>query len=231
MRQLHQQQLKILDGLLFSLSAKYSELKPILMENSQFVFHLERLIKMGLIKKGRAGYQLTTAGKEYANRIYVRDLKIIRQVKSTTVICACKEKNHQRFFLVYQRLKHPFFGCWGFPTEKPRWGEKLITAVARGLKEEASLRGEGKLFAIRHYRVYSKKDKLLEDKLMHAFLFRNPQGKLKGSIEGNYCWVKEKDLIKKVKPPLEEFREFYQALKDFKNKISFKEIDVKTKRF
>ncbi|MFC1789857.1 NUDIX hydrolase [Patescibacteria group bacterium] len=231
MKQLHPQQLKILDGLLFSSRSRYSDLKPILMENSQFVFHLERLIRMGLIEKQKSMYQLTPVGKEYANRIYAQDLKIKRQVKTTTVICAIRENEKSKDFLIYKRLKHPFFGCWGFPTEKPRWGESLKKTASRGLQEEAGLEGEGKLFAIRHYLVYSFEGKLLEDKLMHAFIFKNPLGKLASSIEGDYSWVKEGNLTKKIDPPLEEFWEFYNTFMEFKGKISFKEIKIKTKRF
>jgi ADP-ribose pyrophosphatase YjhB (NUDIX family) len=230
-KQLHKIQLKILDGLLFASQAKYSDLKPVLMENSQFVFHLEQLIKLGLVKKDKTKYTLTPEGKEYANRIFIETMRVESQAKVTTVICAVKEEDEKKQLLLYERLKNPFYGCIGFPTEKPWWGEKIADAARRGLQEEAGMDGQAELFAIRHYRVYSRKKKLVEDKLMHAFLFKNPKGKLESNIEGDFFWTAEKDLKKKVTKPLEEFWEFYEALKNFKGRITFKEIDVKTKKF
>jgi ADP-ribose pyrophosphatase YjhB (NUDIX family) len=230
MKQLHDCQLKILDGLLFTKQARYSQLKPVLMENSQFVFHLKKLITLGLVKKISSKYTLTPKGKEQANRIFTKTLKIEPQMKVTTVICAFKE-GKEKSFLLYKRLKNPFYSCLGFPTEKPNWGETIAAAAKRGLKEEASLNGQPQLFAIRHYLVYSEKGKLLEDKHMHAFFFKNPRGKLQGNIEGNFFWVKEDKLKEEITRPLEEFWEFYEALKTFKGEITFKEIKLKTNKF
>jgi hypothetical protein len=91
--------------------------------------------------------------------------------------------------------------------------------------------GKPKLYAIRHYKVILKSGELVEDKLMHAYFFENPIGELNGNIEGDYFWVKENELKKKVTKPLEEFWGLFEALKSFDGKISFKEIDIKTGKF
>ncbi|MFA6982243.1 MAG: NUDIX domain-containing protein [Patescibacteria group bacterium] len=232
MKQLHTIQLKILRDLLFSDSARYSEIKPIDMENSQFVFHLEKLIESGLIEKEDIAYRLTDAGKEYANKIDTDIVKISHQAKVTTILCAIKENPTSKEYLIYKRLKNPFYGCMGFPTEKPKWGETMEEAAKRGLAEEASLDGTPVLFAIRHYLVYSDQNgSLLEDKIMHAFMFVDPTGDLKGNLEGDYQWVKEKDLEKTVEPQLEEFPEILEALTKFKKEVTFKELRVRTSRF
>jgi hypothetical protein len=104
MSYLHEVQLKILEGLLFSVSAKYSDLKPLRMENSQFVFHLKQLIKNGLVAKSGLKYGLTSQGKEFANRITTENLTITQQAKVTTVLSAYKTDGKDNSFLLYKRL-------------------------------------------------------------------------------------------------------------------------------
>lgn len=232
MKQLHEVQLKILKDLLFSQSLKYSEIKPLAMENSQFVFHLDRLILESLVEKQGSTYTLTAKGKEYANKMDEEKNEVVFQAKVTAVICAIRQRGKQRDFLIYKRLKNPFYGCVGFPTEKVKWSESVAEAATRGLKEETGLVGKPQLLAIRHYRVLTLNKKLVEDKIMHAFIFVNPTGKLEGNVEGEFTWVRESNLKTFVNLPLEEFWEFYGAFKAFgKSGITFKELAVITDKF
>ncbi|HSX39884.1 MAG TPA: NUDIX domain-containing protein [Candidatus Saccharimonadales bacterium] len=232
MKQLHEIQLNILRDLLFSDVLRYSDIKPVDMENSQIVFHIDKLIENGLVTKVDTLYKLTDAGKEYANQIDTDIVKVPHAVKATTIFCAVRNASSEKEYLIYKRLKNPFYGCLGFPTEKPKWGETLEGAAKRGLKEEANLDGEGKLFAIRHYLVFSKESgEIVEDKLMHAFLFINPTGNLAGNIEGDYQWIKESELSQKVIPALEEFSEILEALNNFNGVVSFKELKIATSKF
>ncbi len=239
MKQLHEIQLAILNTILFKDWAKYSELKTDKeMENSQFVFHLDKLIELKLIEKNGEKYKLTPSGKEYANRLTTETTKIGQQAKITTVLCATRIINNNTELLVYKRLKNPFYGCMGFPTEKVKWGENIALAAKRGLKEEAGLDAEPTLFAIKHYKIHSPAKILLEDKLMHGFMFTvSEQKALKTNenssvnTEGNYFWVPEKLLKQKIKKPLEEFWGFYKSLKDFNGNISFEEISLETEKF
>ncbi len=230
MKQLHQTQIEILKNLLFRKSARYSEIKPLEMEPAQFVFHLNKLIEADFIKKGEDTYALTDTGKEFANRITTEANKIEERVKATTVLIPVRTQNNELEFLIYKRLKNPFYGCFGFATEKPFWGETYIDAASRGLHEETNLTGTPQLCAIKHYVVYSN-EKLVEDKLMHAFIFNNPTGDLQNTNEGTFEWIKESELKHKVDPPLEEFWDFYNAYKTFDGNITFEEKRINTERF
>ncbi len=231
MKQLHPVQMKILRELLFSPSLKFSEIKPLKMEGSQFVFHLDKLINVGYLEKVDSIYTLTPRGREYANKMDEKTKLVIPQAKVSAVQCAVKKEGKKKYYLIYTRLKHPFYGCQGFPTEKVAWGESLHEASQRGLEEETGLRGKAQLFAIRHYRVYLPSQELVEDKIMYAHKIEDPQGVLRANLEGEFDWIREEDLKKKVINPLEEFWEFFQALKENQDIVSFKEIDVITDRF
>ena len=169
MKQLHEIQMQILQKLLFSDVLKYSDLKPEEMEPAQFVFHLDRLLGLDLVEKQDNHYMLTSAGKEYANRVTVETGKIERNVKATTVLVPYRIVGGKKEFLIYKRLKNPFYGCFGFATGKPKWGESFADAAKRELFEETSLKGTPKIFAIRHYIVVSD-EKVVERRQTNACL-------------------------------------------------------------
>ncbi|MBU0976008.1 MAG: NUDIX domain-containing protein [Patescibacteria group bacterium] len=232
MTDVHEIKLDILRKLLFSKRLRYSKLKAEEIEGSHFTYHLDALLREDLIKKLDNGlYELTQAGKEYANRMRTRTSEMKIQPKLTTVICCVRTRNSSKEYVIYTRKKNPFFGCQGFPTEKVWFGENIEDAAKRGLKEETNLEGEGNLIGIRHYKVLSKKNELLEDKVMFIFKFENPTGKLIGCEEGKYEWVKEEEIAKKVVKPLEEFEEIYGLLEAEKSSMSFNESIHITDKF
>ncbi|MFZ5424562.1 MAG: NUDIX domain-containing protein [Patescibacteria group bacterium] len=230
MEKLHPIQIRILFDLLFVKDLNYASIKPVYMEGSQFVFHMNRLIVEGLVKKRGATYKLTEIGKEYANKIDANSLEIALQAKNTAVFCAVKNENE---YLLYKRQKNPFYGCYGFPTQKILWGESALETAVKGLKEETGLKAitPPQLFAIRHYLVHLENTEIVEDKFMYCFLIKNPIGDLEPNSEGDFFWVPEEKVSSAVKKPQEEFFDIFQTLKSYKSDISFKEISVVTKNF
>jgi len=230
MKQLHETQLGILKKMLFANKLHYIKLKPNPeMENNQFDFHLKELIKAGYVHKKDKEYSLTSMGKEYANRMDTDKVVITQQAKISAWLCCRKKIKNKYQYLIYTRLKQPFYGCQGFPSGKVNYGERVIEAAKRELKEETSLTGIPNIVTIKHYIVFDKNSKeLLEDKFMFLCLFENPGGKLKTNNEGMYKWVDEKDLKKYVTNHFESWKAFVEQLseiKSFKGRISLQEVD------
>src|SRR5258706_1030316 len=228
MKDLHPIQIKILKKLLFAENVNYGRLKPIEMESSQFAFHLDKLIEIGLVQKNSKGiYSLTLEGKNTTNRIDF-DSKIPNKQAKVSVVMCCT-RNSSKEILIYRRLKNPFYGCYGFPTGKVQYGELIEDAAKRELLEETNLEGNPLLIGIRHYRVFPKgEETLLEDKVMYIFKFDNPIGDLKGNTEGEFKWV---DINEEIINPLEEFDEILNLLKTFSGQITFKEFNHYTNKF
>ena len=128
---IHETQTIILRELLFLPFARFSELrKRTSLESDYFKFHLQRLVDVGYIEKNVSGqYKLTQAGKEYANKLDTDKNVIERQPKSAIIIVV----EHDGKLLIQERLKHPFFGFWGYPGGKIRWGETILESAAREL--------------------------------------------------------------------------------------------------
>ena len=237
MKQLHGIQLQILRKLLFARELRYAEMKPDReMENNQFDFHLDQLIKAGFIEKKEKGYALTSVGKEYANRIDTDEVKVMKQARLSAWAVGVRKIKDKWQFLVYTRLKQPFFGCQGFVSGKIGFGERIVQAAERELKEETGLLGTAEIVKMVHYRVFDKKDKhLLEDKIMFLCRIVNPTGKLETeSEEGRYEWVDEEKLPEYVTNHFESWEVFagqVKAVKEFDGNVKIEEIDHWSEKF
>lgn len=236
MKQLHEIQLAILKKLLFAERLRFSEMKPDAeMENNQFTWHLDQIVEAGYVRKDGIGYRLTDRGKEYANQMDTEQKKIMRQAKLGVMICCVRGEEKDKEYLIYTRLKHPFFGCQGFPTGKIGYGEQVMETAKRELEEETGLIGEPTLITIRHYRVFRKQTgELVEDKFLFLCAFSNPRGALQPSDEGEYAWVKESEFAKYVTNPFESFESFLADIEEvamFDGHIVMREVDHWSEKF
>lgn len=228
----------ILRNLLFSNGLKYTQMKPDeSIENNKFDFHLKELMRQGLIEKNETNglYKLTDKGKEYANTMDTDKVKVQKQAKIGAISVALREVEGKWEYLIYTRLKQPFYGSQGFPSGKVKWGELCRDACQREFKEETNLEGEPELYKIRHYIVFKKETgELVEDKIFFFHRILNPTGDLKANNEGKFEWVKEKDLQEYLVKPFdstEEIIEHAVAAKNFDGNVTFDERHEHTDNF
>jgi ADP-ribose pyrophosphatase YjhB (NUDIX family) len=97
--------------------------------------------------------------------------------------------------LVQQRLKQPYYGYWGRPTGKIRWGETILEAAARELMEETGLTAELQYESIFHKMDFNKQTgELLEDKIFFVVGGVNPRGELIEQFEGGRnAWMTQEE--------------------------------------
>lgn len=184
--EIHAAQTAILRDLLFHPSANFATLqKTTGLDSDHFKFHIKRLLELGYVSKTDDGYTLTTKGKEYANKLDTDSNTMERQTKTAALLVAVREHEGQLQVLVQERLKQPFYGFWGRPTGKIRWGETIIEGAERELLEETGLTADCEVKGI--YHKIDKEDesgKLLEDKIFYAVLCTNPRGEFIEEFEG-----------------------------------------------
>lgn len=196
----HEAQMKILRQLLLSPSANFATLqKTTDLTSDHFNFHIQKLVEVGYVEKQDDGhYVLTRAGKEYANRMDTDDNVIEKQPKISVALIV---ENDEGRFLAQERLKQPYYGFWGRPTGKIRWGETMLEAAARELKEETGLTADLRVGGFYHKMDYDKDTgEMLEDKIFVLIHGTNPQGELIVEDEGHRNeWLSHEEFAQKEK--------------------------------
>jgi len=223
----HKIQMDILGKLLFANGLSYTNMKPEYhIENNQYQYHLDKLLTDHLVYKEKGLYQLTQAGKEFANLIKTENNRVVRQGKIAAVPVCIREVNGETEVLIYKRLKQPFYGKEGVPSGKVEFGEKVIDAVQRELFEETHLRGEANLFQITHWRTQDKSTgRLLEDKYFHYFVITEIHGELDGCAEGEYRWVNVNNISDEVSNPFDTIGELEDLVQNAIDSVNTTKVD------
>lgn len=194
----HITQMRILRALLMSIDRSFADLSRASGLTSDHAnFHIKKLIEVGYVEhvpKKYGSYRLTRAGKRYANGMDTDAFEIERQPK-LTVDLAIEQPDGK--FLVQERQKQPFYGYYGFPTGKIRWGEAMMEAGARELYEETGLTATLRIVGIYHKLDYDENGVLLEDKYMCLIHGTDPQGTLLEQTESHRnMWLSSEEYNK-----------------------------------
>lgn len=218
---IHSAQTAILRELLFHPSANFATLqKTTGLDSDHFKFHIKRLLELGYVEKKTDGdYTLTIKGKEYSNKLDTDSNTMERQTKTAALLVIVRDNDGEMEVLVQERLKQPFFGFWGRPTGKIRWGETIIEGAQRELLEETGLTADCEVKGIYHkIDKQTESGELLEDKIFYAVLCTGTQGELIEEFEGgrnawmNISQIKklskkfegiEKDHVKYIDTPFQ----------------------------
>lgn len=211
----HTAQMKLLRQLLMSSSCRFSELtKASQLTSDHANFHIKQLIEAGFVEhvpKAYGTYRLTVKGKEYANRMDTDETVMEKQPKLSVVLDII---NSDGKHLQQQRLKQPYYGYWGRPTGKIRWGETMLEAAARELKEETGLEADLRVLGLYHKLDYDVDGNFLEDKYFCVVRGTNPHGAFLDEIDGLHNeWLFDDEYKKKELNfgSLEELQEYMDA--------------------
>lgn len=203
---IHSAQTAILRELLFHPSANFATLqKTTGLDSDHFKFHIKRLLELGYVEKtDNSHYTLTIKGKEYSNKLDTDSNTMERQTKTAALLIVAREKDGETEILVQERLKQPFYGFWGRPTGKIRWGETIVEGAERELLEETGLRAKCKVKGVYHkIDKQTESGELLEDKIFYAVLCTDLEGELTEEFEGGRNAWMTVDQINKLSKKFE----------------------------
>lgn len=197
----HEAQMKMLRHLLFVPNERFSVLqKAAGLSSDHATFHIKQLVTAKLVRhtpKSYGRYELTRKGKEYANRMDTDEVAIEKQPKLSVVLDIRRMDGK---VLQQERLKQPYYGYWGRPTGKIRWGETILEAAARELMEETGLRAKMRVLGFYHKLDYDETGKLLEDKYFCIVRGTEPKGTLLPESDGQRNeWLSDEQYASKEK--------------------------------
>lgn len=201
--QIHEAQTKILRELLFLPACKFAELQKVSgLESDHAKFHIKRLVELGYVDKINDRYALSVKGKEYANKLDT-DAGIIERQPKVAVMLIVERTNSDgvKEYLLQERLKHPYYGYWGPPTGKVRWGESILETASRELEEETGLEGTFEFRGINHERViHDDTGEIVEDKLFNLMFCNSSSGTLNEYFDGGHnAWRTRQEMKGEVK--------------------------------
>lgn len=201
--QLHPAQTIILRSLLFAPAATYADLqKDTGLASDHVSFHIRRLLELELIEKVDKGtYRLSTKGKEYANRLDTDKNTVERQPKTAVIFALKRTRGNQVEYLFQERLKNPYYGFWGLPSGKIRWGETIAQAAQREAVEETGLHANFTVTNIYHEHVrHQESGEIIEDKIFFITVSDEPKGELISDFEGGHNeWLTLRQAMQKEK--------------------------------
>lgn len=220
---IHEAQTKILRELLFIPETNFAGLQKVSgLESDHAKFHIKRLLELGYVEKIGNKYRLSIKGKEYANKLDTDAGVIERQPKVAVMLIVEREMYGTKQYLLQERLKHPYYGYWGPPTGKVRWGESIVETATRELAEETGLSGRFEHRGINHERVqHETTGGIVEDKIFHVMFCDNVSGKLKEEFDGGRnSWRTLREMSDEPK----RYKSFDQEIQVGLQSIPFTEI-------
>jgi 8-oxo-dGTP pyrophosphatase MutT (NUDIX family) len=197
MNNLHNIQMLILRELLFHPNSRFTDLNIQGLNSDHFSYHVNTLIEEGYVEKEDKDYSLTTKGKEFANQMDTEEVVIEKQPKIAVIVVPIKIVDNKKLLLVQERTKEPYYGYKGFMTGKIRYGEKVVEAAKRELKEETGLSCEELHLKriVHNHVVLEESGELVEDKMFYIITAINPEGEIVNTKNGKNFWITEEEFF------------------------------------
>lgn len=197
--EIHPAQLAVLRYLRQHQSSRYSELaKTSGLDTELFRFHVQKLQKSGMaIKNIDGAYELTPAGKEFANNLDDSSHSVQKQPKLSVLVVLCKQlASGTTQYLLQCRQRNPYWGYWGFISGPVVWGESAITTAHRELLKQTALSAVLEQKSVVRKRDFnSSGGTLLEDKLFIIFTASGFDGSLSNDWPGGYnAWLSSDEI-------------------------------------
>ncbi len=200
-------------------SLRYRDLQPDLVPNDLFNYHLQFLVKKGLVDRSDEGYALSKNGIGVVADTNVRtvDAKIASTFKFNVITIVSRENNGKIEILNQLRKSHPSYGKIGVVGGIVHKGEALEDAATRKLKEETGLDAAFKIIGIERRFLY-KDDALFSDVLFPIAYSDDATGGLRGETEfGENFWVPIDEAIKNESVEFDSITSIVDVLRAVKN--------------
>jgi len=165
----HHIQKHILDVLMYQKAARFRDLRPPRTDTNLFTYHLNNLVKMGMVNKIDGGYTLSADGLAYVDRVSTEKKVIRSQPKIITMLVV---QNSDGDILLQRRTKQPYIETWTLPYGKLHIEDTSVKSAAqREAFEKLGLQNQAVEHARDCYIRVIASDELLSSTLAHVFRF------------------------------------------------------------
>ncbi|HUP26445.1 MAG TPA: hypothetical protein VM124_02235 [Candidatus Limnocylindrales bacterium] len=211
----HHLQRAIVYKLAFAPSMRFSELKPDVIENKLFTYHLKKVVAAGFVdKKADGSYELTPEGRRVGMRVV--DARHSLADRAESVLFLVIRRAHDKAWLLYKRATHPLLGKVGFMHAIPFADETASETAHNTCKEKTGITGQFRQLGGGFFRVYNQGE-LESFTHFELLVCEDAQGELSQADErAEYSWHKNPDFgASDMLPNMQTLGELYQANKPF----------------
>lgn len=165
----HHIQKFIIDVLMYQKSARFRDLRPPRVDTNLFTYHLNSLVKQGMVDKVPGGYALSPTGLSYVDRVSTEKKTIRTQPKIITMLVI---QNGDGDILLQRRTKQPYIDTWTLPYGKLHVEDTSVKEAAqREAFEKLGLENQEMEHAGDCYIRVLAHGELLSTTLAHVFRF------------------------------------------------------------
>ncbi len=188
----HHLQRSIVYALAFADSLRFSELKPDMVENKLFDYHLKKVIVAGFVAKTKDGhYALTPEGRRIGVQVFAKQQTWIDHAYSVLLLLV---KRKDGAWLLATRKGHPLIDRVGFMHAAPNADEDCLQTAQKTCKEKTGLDAD---FAVKgggYFRIYDK-DNLESFTHFTLLACEDAQGELvQNDQQARYEWQDKPDF-------------------------------------
>ncbi|HEY8886772.1 MAG TPA: NUDIX hydrolase [Candidatus Microsaccharimonas sp.] len=165
----HHIQKYIIDVLMYAQVARFRDLRPPKTDTNLFTYHLNSLVKNGIVTKVDGGYALSLVGLSYVDRVSTESKTVRTQPKIITMLLI---QNSEGDVLLQRRTKQPYINAWTLPYGKLHIDDpSVMVAAKREAKEKLGLKDQAMRHAGDCYIRVKSGDEILSTTLAHVFTF------------------------------------------------------------
>lgn len=213
----HHIQKYIIDVLMYTQMARFRDLRPPKTDTNLFAYHLNSLVRNGMISKGEGGYALSFLGLSYVDRMSTENKAIRRQPKIITMLLI---QNSDGDILLQRRSKQPYINTWTLPYGKLYIDDpSVMMAAKREAKEKLGLDDQEMRHIGECYIRVKTNGEILSSTLAHIFKFNQDDIATSDDI----IWARPHKLQEyRLAPAVEEI----VARGFFNDPFFFEEFDI-----
>ncbi len=141
----HELQVEILRRFISSETGlRYRDGKPEDVDNDQYNYHLQQLVKEGLIEKGKLKYFLTEKGKKFVEDTFPvnPEGEVVDHFKVAALMIVVRKGKSGLQILYQNRKRHPNFDAKNIPGGPIIRGKSIEESAKLRLKQETGLEAE-----------------------------------------------------------------------------------------
>ncbi|MEO5627696.1 MAG: hypothetical protein ABIQ89_02310 [Candidatus Saccharimonadales bacterium] len=210
----HYIQRDIVYRLAFTPKLRFSELKPDVLDNKLFTYHLKKVVAAGYVAKNENTYELTAEGRRLGIRVLDNQKSFINMADSVLILVIRRKSDGA--WLLYRRNTFPLIDKAGFMHSNPVANQSVLATAQKDCLQKTGLDCRFKVLGSGYFRAYQGDD---IESFIHFDLLvcDDANGQLKANDEfADYYWQQKPDFVSPdMLPNTQVLSELYVANKPF----------------